>query len=107
MADAVSELPDQELPASQREQIIGIARGHSQVRGVDDLRTRSAGRMDFIELPLELDDHIPLIVAHEVSDAAGAAIIAAIPQADLMIHFDPVGFAEEQLDDRIEAEENA
>ena len=38
MADAVSELLDQELPASQREQIIGFAKGHSQVRGVHDLR---------------------------------------------------------------------
>ena len=99
MADAVSELLGQELPASQREQIIGIARGHSQVRGVE--------RVDFIELHLELDDHMPLIVAHEVSDAVQEAIMAAITQADLMIHLDPVGFAEEQLDDRIEAAENA
>ena len=106
MADAVSELLDQELPASQREQIIGIAKGHSQVRGVHDLRTRSAGRLEFIELHLELDDHMPLIVAHEVSDAVEEAIMAAIPQADVMIHLDPVGFAEEQLDDRIEAAEN-
>ena len=107
MADAVSELLDQELPASQREQIIGIAKGHSQVRGVHDLRTRSAGRVDFIELHLELDDHMPLIVAHEVSDAVEGAIMAAIPQADVMIHLDPVGLAEEQLDERIEAAENA
>jgi len=107
MADAVSELLDQELPASKREQIIGIATGHSQVRGVHDLRTRSAGRVDFIELHLELDDHMPLIVAHEVSDAVEGAIMAAIPQADVMIHLDPVGLAEEQLDERIEAAENA
>lgn len=107
MADAVSELLDQELPASKREQIIGIVRGHSQVRGVHDLRTRSAGRVDFIELHLELDDHMPLIVAHEVSDAVEGAIMAAIPQADVMIHLDPVGLAEEQLDERIEAAENA
>ena len=107
MADAVSELLGQELPASQREQIIGIARGHSQVRSVHDLRTRSASRVDFIELHLELDDHMPLIVAHKVSDAAQEAIMAAITQADLMIHLDPLGFAEEQLDDIIEAAENA
>ena len=62
MADAVSELLDQELPASKREQIIGIARGHSQVQGVHDLRARSAGRVDFIELHLELDDHMPMIL---------------------------------------------
>ena len=53
------------------------------------------GRVEFIELHLELDDHMPLIVAHEVSDALEEAIMAAIPQADVMIHLDPVGFAEE------------
>ena len=72
-----------------------------------DLRTRSAGRVDFIELHLELDDHMPMIVAHEVSDAVEEAIMAAIPQADVMIYLDPVGLAEEQLDERIEAAENA
>ena len=56
---------------------------------------------------LELDDHMPLTVAHEVSDDVEAAIMAAIPQADVMIHLDPVSLAEEQLDDRIEAVEQS
>ena len=32
--------------------------------------------------------------------------MAAITQADLMIHLDPLGFAEEHLDDILEAAEN-
>jgi ferrous-iron efflux pump FieF len=77
------------------------------VLGVHDLRTRSAGRVDFVELHLELDDHMPLTVAHDVSDYVETAIMAAIPQADVMIHLDPVSLAEEQLDDRIEAVEQS
>lgn len=107
IADAISELLDQELPETQREEIIRVASAHPKVLGVHDLRTRSAGRVDFIELHLELDDHMPLTVAHEVSDDVEEAIMTAMPQADVMIHLDPVSLAEEQLDERIEAVENA
>ena len=105
--DATSELLDQELPQPKRDQIIEIASSHPRVLGVHDLRTRSAGRVDFVELHLELDDHMPLTVAHDVSDDVETAIMAAIPQADVMIHLDPVSLAEEQLDDRIEAVEQS
>lgn len=105
--DAVSELLDQELPEARRQEIIDIASAHPRVQGVHDLRTRSAGRMDFIELHLELDDHMPLMVAHEVSDSVEKAIVEAIPQADVMIHLDPVSLSEDLLDDKIEAVENA
>ena len=50
---------------------------------------------------------MPLTVAHDVSDDVETAIMAAIPQADVMIHLDPVSLAEEQLDDRIEAVEQS
>ena len=107
ISDAVSELLDQELPEAKREQIISLASAHPKVLGVHDLRTRSAGRVDFIELHLELDDHLPLMIAHKVSDDVEEAIMTAMPQADVMIHLDPVSLAEEQLDEKIEAVENA
>jgi hypothetical protein len=34
------------------------------------------------------------------------AIIEVIPQADVMIHLDPVSLSEDLLDDKIEAAEN-
>ena len=107
IVDAISELLDQELPETQREEIIRVARARPKVLGVHDLRTRSAGRVDFIELHLELDDNMPLMTAHEVSDDVEEAILTAMPQADVMIHLDPVSLAEEQLDERIEAAEKA
>lgn len=105
--DALSELLDQELPEARRLEIIEIAGAHPRVQGVHDLRTRRSGRMDFIELHLELDDHMPLIVAHGISDAVEASIMEAIPHADVMIHLDPVSLDEDLLDDKIEAVENA
>jgi ferrous-iron efflux pump FieF len=105
--DGLSELLDQELPEARRQEIIHVASAHPRVHGVHDLRTRRAGRVDFIELHLELDDHMPLMVAHDVSDAVEEAIIEIIPHADVMIHLDPVSLSEDLLDDKIEAVENA
>lgn len=107
MADALQELLDRELPESQRDAVIGLALAHPEVRGVHDLRTRSAGRVDFMELHLELDDHITLLRAHRISDEVAASIRETYAGADVVIHQDPVGIAEPQLDAQIEeAEDN-
>jgi ferrous-iron efflux pump FieF len=106
MADALQELLDRELPESQRDAVIGLALAHPEVRGVHDLRTRSAGRVDFMELHLELDDHITLLRAHRISDEVAASIRETYAGADVVIHQDPVGIAEPQLDAQIEEAEH-
>ena len=42
-----------------------------------------------------------------MSDDVEEAVMTAMPQADVMIHLDPVSLAEEQLDEKIEAVEKA
>lgn len=101
MRDAFNELLDRELPDEQRTQILAIAKGHPEVRGVHDLRTRSSGRIDFIELHLELDGAISLFRSHTISDEVEAALIAAMPGADVVIHQDPAGIVEEQQDEQL------
>ena len=102
MGSAFNELVDRELPDSQRAQIIAIAEGHPEVRGVHDLRTRSAGRIDFVEMHLELDGSMPLVKAHRISDEVEAAVIAAMPGADVVIHQDPAGIVEVQQDEQLQ-----
>jgi ferrous-iron efflux pump FieF len=101
MRDAFNELLDRELPDEQRAQILAIAEGHPEVRGVHDLRTRSSGRVDFIEMHLELDGAMSLFRSHTISDEVEAAIIAAIPAADVVIHQDPAGIMEVQQDEQL------
>ncbi|KGE04647.1 cation diffusion facilitator family transporter [Pseudohaliea rubra] len=107
MGDAFSELLDRELPEARREAVLALAEGHPEVRGVHDLRTRSAGRVEFMELHLELDDHLPLIEAHRIADEVADAIRAEHPAADVVIHQDPVSIAEPLLDQQIEEAEEA
>ena len=70
-------------------QIAGIVKRHPEVKGLHDLRTRSAGPHKFIQLHLELDGNLSLWRAHEISDAVEADLQAAFPDAEIMIHQDP------------------
>jgi ferrous-iron efflux pump FieF len=91
---AVVQLMDQELPDDARARIRQLALAHPEVRSVHDLRTRAAGPNAFVQLHLEMDGDLTLIEAHRISDAVEADILAAFPQADVMIHQDPVGVEE-------------
>jgi ferrous-iron efflux pump FieF len=91
---ALDLLMDREFPDADRQRIRAIAMGHPEVRAVHDLRTRSSGPQDFIQFHLELDGGITLIEAHRISDTVEAAIIAAFPGAEVIIHQDPAGLEE-------------
>ena len=105
VADALQELLDRELPEQRRQALLDTALAHPEVRGVHDLRTRRAGRSDFIELHLELDGDITLRRAHRIADEVADALREANPGADVVIHQDPVGLAEAQRDAQIEEAE--
>ena len=71
--------------------IADIARDFAGVHGFHDLKTRVAGSKVFVNLHIELDGQQTLEQAHATGAALRRAIIAAYPQADVLIHKDPVG----------------
>ncbi len=71
--------------------IAEIADGFAGVHGFHDLKTRQAGSKVFVNLHIELDGSQTLDQAHAIGAALRRAIIAAYPQADVLIHKDPVG----------------
>ena len=89
--EALDMLMDRELPDEERQTILALARAHSGVLGVHDLRTRAAGPIRFIQMHLELDGDTRLAEAHEIADAVEAEIEAAFPGADVIVHQDPHG----------------
>jgi ferrous-iron efflux pump FieF len=91
---SLDHLMDRELPDDQRAKIREIALSHAEVKSAHDLRTRSSGLDIFIQLHLEMDPQMTLQRAHEVSDAVEREIIAAFPNAEVMIHQDPEGIEE-------------
>jgi len=86
---AIDVLMDRELPNEDRRRILEIVRRHPGVRSVHDLRTRSSGLNQFIQLHLVLHPTMSLGRAHVISDSAEAAIREAFPQAEVIVHIDP------------------
>ncbi|MFA0079174.1 CDF family cation-efflux transporter FieF [Vibrio artabrorum] len=87
--EAIQSLLDRKLPDEELKQIKETALRVEGVLGVHQLRTRRSGPIRFIQLHLELEDHIPLIEAHRISDEVEAKLISVFPDADVLIHQDP------------------
>jgi ferrous-iron efflux pump FieF len=60
------------------------------VRSVHDLRTRSSGLTQFIQLHVVLHPNMSLGRAHVMGDTIQAAIEEAYPQAEVILHIDPL-----------------
>ena len=96
--ESLNHLMDHELPDADRERIKKIALAHADVIECHDLKTRSAGLNSFIQLHISMDGSLSLDAAHEISDAVELAILAAFPNAEVIIHADPEGVLEERQD---------
>ncbi len=95
--EAFQLLMDRELPHSVQQKISDIALNHPRVHGVHDLRTRQSGQTRFVQIHIEMDDELPLIEAHEVADEVEEAINREIPDAEVLIHQDPVSADDAKL----------
>ncbi len=91
---AIDVLLDRELPEDDRQRIADIASTHPRIKGLHDMRTRSAGAARFIQFHLELDAEISLVEAHEICDAVELDVRRQFPGAEVLIHADPYGLAE-------------
>ncbi len=83
-------LMDRELPDAIVEQITAIAWKNSNVKGVHDLRTRSSGQRIFIQMHLDIDGMLTLQDAHAIAEEIEQNVIAIFPNADVIIHQDPI-----------------
>jgi ferrous-iron efflux pump FieF len=86
--DAWDALMDRSADPAIIEGIGRIAAGWPGVRGYHDLKTRTAGSRVFVNLHIELDGDQTLSEAHAISASLRRAILAAYPQADVIIHKD-------------------
>ncbi|WP_296231289.1 cation diffusion facilitator family transporter [Pseudomonas sp. UBA4617] len=83
-------LMDKELPADVGEEMAMLVLAIPGVKGVHDLRTRVSGNQWFVQLHLELPGMLPLDEAHGLCVKASEVIRQRYPQADVMVHADPV-----------------
>ena len=88
-------LMDRELDDEARAEIRRRLYADTAVRGVHQLRTRSSGPYVHIQAHIDLDPHQSLLEAHEVLTAAEDRLLELYPSADIILHPDPQGHAEE------------
>ncbi|MBN2607389.1 MAG: cation diffusion facilitator family transporter [Thiotrichales bacterium] len=90
-----NQLLDHELPEDIRNQIRDIVLAHEDVEGFNDLRTYRSGPTIFIQLDLELDDHLSLVDAHHITEEVTRSLVEAFENADVLIHQEPVSIRDD------------
>ena len=90
---ALNQLMDRELPDDIAQHARELALNVPGVQRIASQRTRQSGNVYFFELYIVLDDRLPLRAAHDIGDQVKAALCAAYPTADIMIHEEPASVA--------------
>lgn len=83
-------LLDRELPGEVRDGISALVAADEQALGFHDLRTRRSGQTWFVQLHVDMDRDLPLHEAHAMGERIRGAIRRRYPQAEVIIHHDPV-----------------
>ncbi|WP_088331478.1 cation diffusion facilitator family transporter [Lacimicrobium sp. SS2-24] len=92
--ESANALMDKELPQEYTDTIEQVALANPKVHGVHDIRTRQSGRNIFVQFHLELDDNLKLVDAHDITVKVEEAVNRKIPEAEVLIHQDPVSVAQ-------------
>jgi ferrous-iron efflux pump FieF len=88
-------LLDREVSGEVREKIITTVLSHQQIHGVHDLRTRAHGLAMHISFDVEIDPKLMLCEAHAITKELEAELLHHFPNAQIMIHKDPIGDTED------------
>ena len=92
---SVDMLMDRELGEDIRNHIIHIVKEYQQVYGMHDLRTRASGMAIHISFDVELEPDLTLCQAHDIVRRLEHAILGHYPNAEILIHMDPLGDTED------------
>lgn len=93
--DAANMLLDKEACEELREEIFVAASMVKGVEGVHDLRVIDRGLSKSVSLDIVLDGDISVNAGHDIAKAVEMAILKISPDAEIMIHVDPVGDIED------------
>lgn len=90
VTQSLDQLMDRELSPDERERISEIVYSQPGVISMHELRTRASGKDIFIQAHLDMDGEMKLTEAHKVADEVEARLREVYPNADIIIHQDPV-----------------
>lgn len=91
---AFDALMDRSAPAELVAKVTEIAQNAEGVHAFHDLKTRMSGSKPFIHMHIELDGDQSLRAAHAICARLEAQILAAYPNAEIIVHKDVAGEAD-------------
>lgn len=71
------------------------------VEGIKNLRVRSSGSKTYIDMVINLNRIIPFAEAHNIMDLVEKKLISIYPNADIVLHGEPVETEVETINDKI------
>ena len=93
--ESIDILLDRELDEEIQQNIKRIVLADPEVRAIHEMKTRAAAHTQYIQLHVEMDGHISLQQAHDISHRLMQTLTDTYPQADIIIHQDPENDAAE------------
>jgi ferrous-iron efflux pump FieF len=88
-------LLDREVSEEKREEFFVAASMVSGVDSIHDLRVIDTGMKLRISLDVEMDGDLTLTEAHDIAKNVENALLTLAPDAEIMIHMDPIGDRED------------
>ena len=89
LRDTLRPLLDETLPNSEETCIRQVLNNDPRVLDFHKLRTRQAGAKRLADVHIMLDDNLTFRAAHQVSEEVEELIRAALPNTDVIVHFEP------------------
>ena len=92
---AIEQLMDHEWPDEKKARFLEVVARHPELKGLHDLRTRTAGNRDFVQFHVSVDPEMTVRAAHDVMDEIEDKLMAEFPGIEILIHPDPEGLVNE------------
>jgi len=93
---AIDQLMDKEWPQEKKDRFIELLSRHPELKGVHDLRTRTAGNRDFVQFHVWVDPAMSLGKAHRIMDEVEARLAVEFPDTEILIHPEPEGLMDQE-----------
>ena len=93
---SVDQLMDKEWPIAKREAFLAAAAKHPELAGIHDIRTRTAGELDFIQFHVWVPADWTIKEAHDRLDVVEEQLQGQFPGTEIFLHLDPEGHTDRE-----------
>lgn len=94
--ESVNQLMDAEWPLEKREAFLSACADYPELKGIHDVRTRTAGAHDFIQFHVWVPEEWTVREAHDRLDPIEENLQQRFPGTEILIHLDPEGHTDRE-----------